>query len=147
MTDNLFTTGLGAIVIISAFTLNALSKRAERKRIRASLAASPCTACGKAYGFAALTTADEVHYNWTLSRGNTAASLRLPHSTLLIICPHCSAEAEYEENGRVFFHPQTGVIGFTRFAISKMLSRPTFGELLNPRVKRRAKSVQAFHNF
>jgi hypothetical protein len=119
MTDTLLAAGLGSIALLCALTVNALIRRADRARVRASLPASPCSACGNILGAEAILAADEVRYNWTLSRGNTVASLSLPHWTFQITCPHCRSIVEYRENGRAFLHPQSGVIGFTKTIKSK----------------------------
>jgi hypothetical protein len=124
MTDTLLAAGLGSIAILCALAANALTRRAAQARVRASLPASPCSACGNILGAEAISTADEVRYNWTLSRGNTVSSLSLPHWTFQITCPHCRSIVEYCENGRAFPHPQTGVIGFTRTIKSKARPSP-----------------------
>jgi hypothetical protein len=147
MTDNLFAAGLGSIAILSALTVNVLMKRADQKRVRASLTAAPCPACGQIFSAESLHTLDEVRYHWTLSPGNTVSSMSLPHWTFQITCPHCHADSEYGENGRSFMHPQAGVIGFTRTIKSKT------GTCLNApapngsKSKSRAKAAHAFPNF
>jgi predicted RNA-binding Zn-ribbon protein involved in translation (DUF1610 family) len=147
MTENLFAAGLGSIAILSALALNVLVRRAGQKRVRSSLTAKTCPDCGKIFSDEALHTLAEVRYHWTLSPGKTVSSMSLPHWTFQIICAHCHAENEYGENGRVFMHPQTGVIGFTRTIKSKTGTSLKFPPPTGPKAKPRAKASHAFPTF
>jgi hypothetical protein len=126
MTDDILAAGLGSIAMLSAFAVNAVAKHVGRRHTRALLRTTPCPGCGNVFGYGAVALLDEAHYHWTLSRGNTASSLALPHDTFQITCPRCQTLAEYGENGQAFVLPQVGVIGFTRTIKSKTAPNPGF---------------------
>ena len=87
----------------------------QRKRALARMIALVCPPCGKIYGADMLRTMKEAGYFWNPAPGYSVISLRLPSSTFLVTCPHCSAEAEFTPNGRIFKCPEEGVRSFTRF--------------------------------
>ena len=126
MTDNTLATVLAAVAVISALTVASLVKKADRQRALARQAALPCPHCGQIYGPGIATTTTMVKYHWALAPGHTITSLRLPRSTFVVTCPHCSKEFEFRAEGGGFVHPQVGVLSFTRVRKSKAASlQPT----------------------
>lgn len=99
---------------IALYTVLGLVRKRERSRAMQSLTALRCPQCGGAYGDAVQHTATAVTYEWTPVRGHTASNLNLPRFTFLVPCPRCGAEHEFAREGRVFEHPQQGVLNYKR---------------------------------
>lgn len=114
MTDNILASVLAAAAGVGALTVAGLVKRADRRRALACLAAQPCPRCGRIYGDALAGAVNVIQYHWVLAPRHTIADLGLPRTTYLVVCPACGAESEFRENGRIFVHPQMGVLDFTR---------------------------------
>jgi hypothetical protein len=90
------------------------ARRRRRKRVLNDLMACPCPSCGQDYGSRIRERLTIAEYLWHPALGTTASSLGLPDETYCITCPRCGHEAELTTEGKIFRHPQTGIIGFTR---------------------------------
>jgi hypothetical protein len=105
---------LWSATMLFAYGVVWLFKWSDRRRTLAGLVVRPCPNCSRVYGAKILGTIAEVRYRWVLLQGYTAAKLGAPRSTFLVTCPQCDSKHEYRESGRLFVHPQGGVISFTR---------------------------------
>lgn len=99
---------------IALYAVLRFARKRERSRAIQSLTALRCPQCGGAYGDAVQHTAAAVTYEWTPLRGYTTSKLNLPRFTFLVPCPSCGAEYEFAREGRVFEHPQQGVLNYKR---------------------------------
>jgi hypothetical protein len=111
--------------VMAALAISAQIKRRGQHRALSRLAGLCCPQCRHPYGDAIRHTASPVTYNWTPARGRSVSSLRLPRSTFLFHCEECSAEYEFTRDGRIFEHPQTGVLSFER--TGRLRALPPFG--------------------
>jgi len=112
--------GLQALLISTAVVLCIAAVLAvvghfHRKRVFARLVALRCPSCSRSFGSGILSTMRSARYLWNPAPGYTVSRLQLPGGTFLLTCPHCSAEAEFTEEGQVFEPPKEGVRSFTRF--------------------------------
>lgn len=114
MTDNTLAAVLAGAAAIGALTIASLLRRADHKRALARLAAQSCPQCGQNYGPDLSQSLNIIKYRWVLAPSHSLTSLDLPDMTYLVTCPHCQAENEFREDGRLFVHPQAGVLDFTR---------------------------------
>jgi hypothetical protein len=101
-------------VVLGIFGACMMFQHFGRKRAFARMVCLECPACGQAYGSDILSTMKEAGYFWNPAPGHSVISLRLPSSTFLVTCPHCSAETEFTPTGFVFEPPKEGVRSFTR---------------------------------
>jgi hypothetical protein len=114
---------LSAIIVLGLLAVCMLFRHVGRKRTFARLIAFACPACGRPFGLGILATTKEAGYFWNPAPGHSVTSLRLPNSTFVVTCPHCSTETEFKPNGCVFEPPKEGVLSFTRFICTFSNSR------------------------
>src|SRR5262245_58304725 len=93
-------------VVLGILAIGMTVRHLQRKRAFSRMVAVPCPACGKAYGSGILSAMKEAGYFWNPAPGHSVISLRLPSSTFLVKCPHCSVETEFDPSGRVFEQPK-----------------------------------------
>ncbi len=105
---------ISASVVLVIFGVCMTFRHFGRKRGFARMVALACPACSRAYGSDILSTMKETGYFWNPAPRYSVISLRLPSSTFLVTCPHCSAETEFTPAGCVFEQPKEGVRSFTR---------------------------------
>jgi len=100
-------------ICIAAGTLSHL----RRKRALKRMVSLNCPTCSRIYSSSILSTMRQTSYFWNPAPGHSVISLRLPGSTFLVVCPHCSMESEFTTDGIIFERPKTGVRSFTRTVI------------------------------
>ena len=105
---------ISATVVLSIFAVCMAFRHFGRKRAFVRMVAMACPACSRAYGSDILSTMKETCYFWNPAPGHSVISLRLPSSTFLVTCPHCSAQTEFTPAGCIFERPKAGVRSFTR---------------------------------
>ena len=105
---------ISASVVLGVFGLSMVVRHFQRRRAFARMVATACVSCGKSYGPGILRTTKEAGYFWNPAPGHSVIGLRLPSSTFVVTCPHCSAEGEFTPAGKIFEQPKEGVRSFTR---------------------------------
>lgn len=105
---------ISASAVFGVFGLSMAVRHLQRKRAFARMVAAVCVSCGKSYGAGIFRTMKETGYFWNPAPGYSVIGLRLPSSTFLVTCPHCSAETEFTPAGSMFEQPKEGVRSFTR---------------------------------
>jgi len=88
------------------------------------LARVACPECNHVYGDDIFVSIVPVSYRWTVARGHTRASLKLPRTTHLVTCPHCLADFEFRADGSLFEHPQQGILSCVRTGRSRSFHAP-----------------------
>jgi endogenous inhibitor of DNA gyrase (YacG/DUF329 family) len=102
------------VVTVGSLKIRRTARRRRRERVLNHLVACPCPNCGQGYGSQLREELTISEYLWYPAPGKTASSLGLPNETYWVTCPQCGHEVELTAEGKIFQHPQTGVIGFTR---------------------------------
>jgi hypothetical protein len=101
-------------VVLGVFAVAMTVRHVQRKRAFGRMVAAVCSSCGKSYGSGILRTMKETGFFWNPAPGYSVIGLRLPSSTYLVTCPHCSVETEFAPAGTRFEQPKEGVRSFTR---------------------------------
>lgn len=102
------------VITLGYLKIQRTVKRRRRERVLGELMACLCPSCGQGYGSKLRERLTIAEYLWHPAPGTTASSLGLPDETYCVTCPKCGHEAELTTQGKIFKHPQTGVVGFTR---------------------------------
>lgn len=106
---------ISATIVIGIGAVLGVIVHFQHKKVIARLVAAGCPSCSQTFGRGILRRMKAASYLWNPAPGYSVMRLRLPSGTFLITCPHCSVEAEFTGDGRVFEPPKEGVRSFTRF--------------------------------
>jgi hypothetical protein len=105
---------ISASAVLAVLAVSIGLRHLQRRRAFARMTAASCGTCGRHYGPEILRMMKETGYFWNPAPGHSVISLRLPTSTFLVTCLHCSTEVEFTPTGTIFHQPKEGVRSFTR---------------------------------